>query len=65
MNEEDSYNTFKLENKRFNLNMKVISTVTTYTLRGNVIVSTGPTTSPKKKQWNYFLISAKAVQISI
>lgn len=65
MNEEDSYNTFKLENKRFNLNMKVITTVTTYTLRGNVIVSTWPTTSPKKKQWNYFLISAKAVQISI
>lgn len=29
MNEEDSYNTFKLENKRFNLNMKVITTVTT------------------------------------
>lgn len=65
MDAEDRCNTFKLENKGFILNMKVITTVTTYTLCGNVIVSTWPTTSPKKKQWKYCLSSAKAEQISI
>lgn len=45
--------------------MKVITIVTTYVLHGNIIVSTQLATSPKNKQWKYFLSSATAVKIRV